>query len=427
MKRKNQWVLFAILLLALISLSPGEDSALIQPEDQGDTSFVSQPKQKMEEETGPIKVAVSLSPEEFERLKETNNTFMKEHHIQVDLMNIPVEQAYTTFKNRLALGDSPDVLLLDNSWIREFASKGFLLPSESYYSGQVGMDAIGSTLGQNEWNGYTWGIPKDLNPYTLVYNSKVLDSLGLKTMPHNTMEWSALLSKLKTNKTVPYMLGMDPADPYAFISLFWRLGNMNANKDTDMFALSAEARQALVQIQDMKFYNKSLGDEDRESQLLAKLAQREMLFAIVPRSTIISNPSRELIIELPEGGHLLWFEGRSYSVAAQTPYAKTANNWITAITSPSIQLQAFTEEGRLPTLKTLYTNADVANLREWGANFQIVTKTAYLPVHENVHSWLEQLSGLVSPFLERQTTLKEMMATLELFSQGIQKPFPSKP
>ncbi|MDU2241150.1 MAG: extracellular solute-binding protein, partial [Paenibacillus sp.] len=225
MKRKNHWVLFAILLLALINLSPSEEMTLDRPEDRGEAQPVTPPEAQTLQETGHIQVAVQMNESDFRRLEDMNRQFTVSHSVEVDLVNVPAEESYASFQRQLMkLGESPDILLLDNIWIRRFAADGYLLPTEGYYSGSLSGEVLSASLIPNEWNGYVWGVPLDVDPYVLIYDAAKLKQLGMERPPASADDWNALISAFKKQHSQPYLLGLDYRDPFAAATLLWQIG-----------------------------------------------------------------------------------------------------------------------------------------------------------------------------------------------------------
>ncbi|RUT36399.1 extracellular solute-binding protein [Paenibacillus zeisoli] len=421
MKQKNQWVLFAVLLLALISLSPGEDAAIPQPDRQTGISITPQPKQKTEKEVGNIKVAVSMTPEEFEWLNHINQSFMEEHHVQVELANIAEKDAYHTFKNSLDMGEAPDVLLMDNAWIREFASSGFLLPVEAYYSGQAGADSLSNSVSQNTWNGYVWGVPKDYDPYVVVYNRARLQDLGYTQLPQTSGEWSGLLASYNKNNRIPYLAALDPSDAYAVISLLWRMGGTPGDGKGNGFTLTADMKAAFQQIQEMKSKFYLVNGDSTEEQLTRKRLERgEILFYVTKASSFNGELSPSIEMEKPSSqydAHVLWLKGRSFCLTAQSRNAKTANAWISEITSSKQQASAYREEGKLPTMKTLYNQPDLKELLPWISAIQSKGRIGSAPVDVKLPDYINRLSSNAVAYLTGTGSLKSFMVSFEHLGQ----------
>ncbi|WP_068616315.1 ABC transporter substrate-binding protein [Paenibacillus tuaregi] len=415
MKLRNQWVLFAVLLLALISLSPGEESALTQQERQGGTGFVPQPKQKAEKDTGSIRVAVSMEPEEFDRLNKLNEQFMIKHQLEVELVNIEEKEAYQTYKTSLELGEAPDVLLLDNAWVREFASRGYLLPVESYYSGQAGVDSLSTSLNQNTWNGYLWGVPKDHDPYVIIYSPGRLQELGFKQLPQTQAEWAELASRFKKRNQTADWVALNMSDPYADLSLLWRMGlSMNSKKDED-FHLTPGMKSAFSHV--AEFRNRFFPAADNQAardQIWDKMERGEILLYVTPASTFDADDNPSLKLEFPssaDGVRMLWLKGRSYSLTAQSQHIKTAGAWITVMTSPEQQISSYKEGNKLPAMKELYQDTRLKELQAWLNAIQNRGKSGALPVDAKLPELLSQFSAEASAYLNGTGKMESFMAS----------------
>lgn len=243
MKRRNYWVLFAILLLALINLSPSKQSTLIRNEEGIIPEPVSLPNPKEVQEPGHFRVAVQMNEGEFLRLQQWNYEYMNQFADQVELVNLPSGESYRDLLQQFELGESPDVLLLDNVWIRKFASSGYLLPAERYYSSPLSGEVLSVTLGQNEWNGYLWGVPFDTDPYVFAYNPALIKELGLDHPPQSADDWEKLLSSFKKQSRIPSLLAVDISEPYAALSLLWQFGG-NAAAGSPPFEMSEGCSEA---------------------------------------------------------------------------------------------------------------------------------------------------------------------------------------
>ena len=196
MKRKNYWLLFAILLLSLTSLSPSLD--FTQRNSKNNNNNTSSPEsldlQNKESSDQPITISVQLSIDDFNKLEIMNKRFVKETGIQAKLTNMSEDNAYDEVSKSLAIRESPDVLLMESEWVKTFAAKGYLLPVESYRKSTPGSNVLRSLLALVEWNGYQWATPFDMNPYVLVWQSKLLNDKGIRVSPSTNEQWVKLLN-----------------------------------------------------------------------------------------------------------------------------------------------------------------------------------------------------------------------------------------
>lgn len=407
MKRRNHWVLFAILLLGLISLSPSDNRNFLNKDDA--TFTESQPLPHLQEEKAPghIKVAVQMEPGEFAKLQELSQTFAEEHHVSVELTNESGEDAYSLFGHMLALHDAPDVLLLDNNWVRSFAEQGYLLPADSYFSGSAIGNSLSGLQAFGEWNGYVWAVPKDLDPYVLVYNPQLLSQLGFNALPNTMNDWNRLYSsqmQAAVKGTVPFLLAGNFNDPASFLSLLRRMGGGSLKDGLSQLDLTNGEKEALLLLEKARpqIYNEPAPDKE-QSGLWSKLDSGQTAIALVPYSQARTRPSAKLRIELPaslDAGMMLTGAGRSFVVSASSADPETADEWITAMTDVSQQKGWYELTGKLPALKSLYDAAASMEISAWlpegGGGKGLVWS---LPVESRMPELLKGISGLSASFL----------------------------
>lgn len=415
MKRKNHWVLFAILLLALINLSPSETSTLMRSEDQGETEPITPQSLETEKDPGSISVAVQLNESDFLRLQQLNQQVVDEYHIEVELRNLPAGKDYSAIRQELELGDSPDVLLLNNTWIRRFASGGYLLPTESYYSGSLTGEVLSASLTQNEWNGYVWAVPMDADPYVWVYHPGKLKEAGLE-FPASGSDWGALLNAYKKHPSSPYLFALDFNDPYAVMSFMWQLtGQRGSTDETSLFKPTEELEAVVQQLDTMKPFMTTLGAPGEE-EMWNKLFNGEAAFALVRWSDAKrhQHPNLKIVYpdqESPAGG--AWVGGRSYAVSARSGNKEAAGLWITAMTTQLQQRQWFDLTGYLPVLKTMYYQASRNGLPTWIPASFVNGKGTPLPVGPGIPLLMEKYGALSSSFLYGELSYKSYLSELE--------------
>ncbi|MNW44152.1 Bacterial extracellular solute-binding protein [compost metagenome] len=420
MKRKNHWVLFAILLLALINLSPSEETTLVRPEDRGETLPFTPPEASNLQETGHIQVAVQMDESDFRRLEEMNRQFTVIHPVEVDLVNVPAEETYASFQRQLMkLGDSPDVLLLDNVWIRRFAADGYLLPTEGYYSGSLSGEVLSASLIPNEWNGYVWGVPLDVDPYVMVYNPAKLKQLGLEHPPASVDDWNALLSAYKKQRSQPYLLGLDYRDPYAAATLLWQIGGGWKPGGTEpFFAVKGNMPFSLQQMEQIQPWLLDSGAAGADAW--GKLNSDELAMMIVPATDAQKHTHPQMKVWMPEVQPNLassWIRGRSYAVSSQTDNAEAAGLWISEMTSALNQMRWQESSGQLPVVKTIYYEAARNELPAWIPATLAAGAGAALPASPALPGQLEAFATLTYDYLSGAITAKQYRGRLAELSQ----------
>jgi multiple sugar transport system substrate-binding protein len=177
---------------------------------------------KMESQT--LKVTVSMQPTEFAILQKQSLEYTTAHaDIKVELNNIT--DAYTVLKKANQLGDAPDLMLLDNHWVNEFAALGFLHPMDEFFTGDQQSHGIASLMNQVKWNGYLWAIPKDVDPYIIVWNKKTALDNKWEHAPETIDELLAWNKTMMHPEKGKFGIYFDQTDPYAFLSLITTLGD----------------------------------------------------------------------------------------------------------------------------------------------------------------------------------------------------------
>ncbi|GAA0135909.1 hypothetical protein YSY43_27490 [Paenibacillus sp. YSY-4.3] len=406
MKRRNHWVLFAILLLALINLSPSKQSTLIRNEEGIIPEPVSLPSQKEVQEPGHFRVAVQMNEGEFLRLQQLNYEYMNQHGDQIELVNLPSEALYRDLLQQFELGESPDVLLLDNDWIRKFASSGYLLPAERYYSSPLAGEVLSVSLGQNEWNGYLWGVPFDTDPYVFAYNPGLIKELGLDHPPQSADDWEKLLSSFKKQSRIPSFLAVDISEPYAVLSLLWQFGGNAEAGNPSTFEMTEGMQQAIRYLEEIRPY---LLHYDTEAQPAANVWKRiydgEVAICLTRASQIKDGQHTRMEAFIPEPGSTgktMWNYGRSFVVSSKSPNAEAAGAWIEEMTAASRQREWHEITGHLPVLKSLYFDFERNKIPAWVPASLVGSKPDALPVNSLLPEQMEQLGRLTLDFINGQ-------------------------
>ncbi|GIO39138.1 hypothetical protein J41TS12_39990 [Paenibacillus antibioticophila] len=418
MKRKNHWVIFAILLLALINLSPS-NTATPPSSDRTGEFEPAQPKVlETEQEPKSFKVAVQMSESEFSRLQQMNSKISEELNMDVELTNFPYDSDYTSVQNELRLGEAPDVLLLNNIWVRRFAAEGYLSPTESYYSGSLTGELLTASLAPGEWNGYMWSVPMDADTYVWMIQKDRVQEAGL-SLPKNADDWMQLISTYEEKQGIPYLFAFDFSDPYAVLSLLWQLsGNGEDDKSGGAFLPDEARERAVLSIEGIRHLLLNLeGTELKE--LSSSLNEGKAMFALVRWSEVAGRMDAGTDIIYPNlddpAAGWMWIDGRSYVVSAQSANKDAAGQWIAAMTDQFEQRQWYEGTGKLPVLKTIYYQSTRGGLPAWiPASF--VNNSGVIPADTGFPEWLQKFSEIAALFLADQmdvhTFLMEWKADL---------------
>jgi maltose-binding protein MalE len=348
LKRKNHWLLFAILLLSLTSLSPSLDFTQENSQKKNNipSNLLSLDSPNLDNNQRPILISVQLSDENFKILESMNQQFVRETGIQSELSNVAVETAQAEFSMSLAIGEGPDVLLMESEWVNSFAMKGYLLPVESYLKNATGSDVLRTLLPTVEWNSYQWATPFDMDPYVLVWQHKTLVEMGIMKPPRTNIEWVNLLSK-QADREGKSLLGMDVEEPYALATLMGGMGGDILHLDD----------KTLLWIEQALPYMNIVGDKKKEAW--QQLYTGEIPLYISTYSDAILSWKEGLEVVLPEGlynNEPVFLRSRSFAVSSHTSLTDQSAEWIAFMTSSSIQQEWLERTNRLPALNTIYEN-----------------------------------------------------------------------
>lgn len=378
-----------------------------QEEERDDQMIV--PSREQAKDEGRIKVAVQMKHSEFIALQQINQLFMKSHNIEVEIINNEIDPTYAMLQTQLELSEAPDVLLINNEWIRYFAAQGFILPTDQYYSGSLNGDLLTNALAQNEWNGYTWGVPLDVDPYVLVYNSSALKNLGFTSPPTTQQEWNKLLYEFQRQEQIPYLLSYDYSDAYAALTLLWQLSPEQTEGNMP-FALTEAMKGTFQQLESLR--STFLDSKQHNADKIWKLNYDEkLLFCLTRASEANGRNDKVISIFYPQQSDKLrsmWQHGRSYVVPTQSSNAKKAGEWIAAMTSLQDQSRWFQASSHLPVNKSQYMN----KLLPWNPNNIINTKANMLPVYAELPQHMLQYGKLTSEFMRSKMNAKRYMSLI---------------
>ncbi|WP_342421394.1 extracellular solute-binding protein [Paenibacillus sp. FSL E2-0178] len=349
LRRKNYWLLFAVLLLSLTSLSPSMEL------DTDEGSYP--PRQPLDQSEHPpsgelgdeqsLTIRVSLSSLEFSVLQRISNNYSLSSGVSVQLTNVNTEEdGASQVREELTVGDSPDIVMLDGHSIFDLASRGYLLPVDIYQS-VPGSTPLTMLIPQMQWNGYDWGVPLDIDPYVLVYSPQRLAEWGLSGAPSSLEGWNGLLGRLNGDETKEhYLLAMDTRNPYGYAAVLQSMGG-------GLLSMS-DAQAAWTEAARGYFYLTSRFNQD----IWDMLQDGKLAVAVVPLSEWRKYGNSTLAVQAPleQTGHNIYeaIHSRFFALPAQSGSPEAAVKWLAYVTSSSAQLEWLENTDHLPALDELY-------------------------------------------------------------------------
>ncbi|WP_169083329.1 ABC transporter substrate-binding protein [Paenibacillus sp. PL91] len=357
--RKYVPFLIGTLLLAALLLIPYSRNT--------DQASVGKPDKKSNEQPAPgefivdqltdIFVNVSLPNSQFLQLQDLNRNFMMKYpHIQVKLTNEPSkDKAYGLWVLQSQQGESADILLLDNGWVRPFAVRGFLKPADSVMTGDTLSDQMTGLLDPLKWNGYLWGVPRDVNPYVVVWSGTLLAEAGLKGLPTDWASYQAAAAKIIELHPQASIVNWSAGDLQQ--QLVW-MAAFDAGQSNllNMQPLNEKQTAQLEWFQKMEQHISRI-DSHAIDQLNASFQTDNLLAAIIPWNdyeSLNEQLRNELIVDRD---HIYspWLNGHSYAISSSSDAEEEAMLWIREITDVNNQQMTYDRSGQLPARASLYS------------------------------------------------------------------------
>lgn len=368
-----------------------------------------------------IKASVSMSAKEFELFSRLAKQFSELHDgITIQVENVPAADSYEKWKKAGQMGEAPDLMLLDNHWVQEFAALGFLQPVGEFYSSDQQNSQIAILMNQVKWNGYIWGVPKDVDPYIMAWNKKSAADNKLEHAPESAEDmllWNKQLLKPEDGK---YGIYVDPSDPYAFIAAASSLSSAWLGKDKVWpdEAEAAKKLEAFLAPQEEAWTGKAYPKNFPETaaswspwELLAKgqLAAMITTVSAFKSHAADSNLALSSIPNIPGSGQAVWLKGRSFAVSSRTPYAKLLMDWVKEMTTPDAEIKFWNEAKMLPAQIPAYSQTPLRADEHINSFVWLTRQGKVLPTASETAKSLNDLQNQLKKLRSGETTVRKLI------------------
>ncbi|XEC96852.1 ABC transporter substrate-binding protein [Paenibacillus tarimensis] len=358
-RRKYILLLFGLVMLSLVVLYP----MLFLPRVEVVRDKGTPAEEPMEQEMyrsmvyKELNVTVSMSSLELLELERFSRVFQQEYPgLFVNIQNIPYQEAYETLKTAARIGESPDVMLLDTTWVHDFAAHGLLKPADAVYTGETLSDHLQGLLQPLKWNGYIWGVPKDADPLVIVWNSKLLRDAGMEAPPATWSEFVRVTGQLADMEAggapATNWVNLDPDDARQW--MVW-LSSLEKTA-TDPMAPGPIGGDRLERIGFMDLNASRVSELSlnyESNQLKAAMEKGTVLSAVVTWS-VASSMDGVVVLGGESAEQPLWINGRSFVISSATEMEEDARMWINYITEVDRQKIFYEHFRKLPTRVSLY-------------------------------------------------------------------------
>jgi multiple sugar transport system substrate-binding protein len=179
----------------------------------------------------------------------------KNPNINVDLQQVPQDQYYTKLDASLGAGQGPDVMW-QSSLAVQYAEGGALEPLDSYISdSRLNLEDYPKDITSlYNFDDKQYGIPKDQDTWTFVYNKAVFDKLGITDVPTNDWTWDDMVKisqEIKAKQPDSAPLAVSYSFNNGVSSLIRSLGG-EVVVDGKATVSSPEGEEALTMIKDLQ-------------------------------------------------------------------------------------------------------------------------------------------------------------------------------
>lgn len=352
-------VLSAMLLPPWMSAPPAQPSAGRQPEQAARPAPLAADQ---EAEPVRLRVAAALGETEFAALqKQSGEIAGLLRNIEVEWVRADPAEAFERFRREARLGTAADVMLMPGEWVKYFAVSGLLAPADGAYSGDGQSQHFAALTASLKWNGYIWGVPRDFDPYVLLWNTDALkEVLGPSpALPDSPAAWVELADKSRAAEHPLPILALNREDPLSLLAWAHAASGERSDKiweDAHAWdqTLLGEALSLLDSKRDQVVFAKST------AEIAALASEGGVIVAALPFSSAmllldISPHSPSLMMDL--GGWkkpYVWPRGSSFTIYAGSEAEQAAIQWIAAMTSETVQYIHWQASGKLPAQASLF-------------------------------------------------------------------------
>jgi len=321
---------------------------------------------------GPVNLTYALwDPTEQVGYQQSINVFMQQHpNIHVTIEETPWAQYWQKLNTELAAGDAPDVFWDNVAYFPQFAQEGALMDlTPLIQQNKLNLSIYyPNLLGQFQYQGKYYGLPKDWDTISLFYNKAIFQKMGLPA-PTN-LTWNptdgGTLLKLAQQLTVdknglhPNQAGFNSnaIQQYGFLSyndnqeMYWNFiaenGGQFMNKPFGQFDFNqpkaVQALQFLVNLTTKWHVSPPASETNNISNVHVQLFGRGQVAMILAGSWNTSNIVQQSnfpfgITELPSGpaGRITVMNGLSDAIYARTPHPQEAWELEQWLASPQSQ------------------------------------------------------------------------------------------
>jgi multiple sugar transport system substrate-binding protein len=297
-----------------------------------------------------------------------------------------------------------DVYLLQDTWLTEFATNGWLLALDDYArSWEIEIDAfLPSTVEASTIDGQLWALPWAADGGMLYYRQDLLDKQGY-IPPTTWADLQAIALEIQAREKLPHGFVWQGAANESLtcntLEFVWASGGEVLDDTGNVTFDSPETRSALQQMSDLVTSGTSPPDitSYSESKALTAFQNGEAIFmrnwsfawALLNQTDGLL-AGQVGLAPLPTS----CLFGQSLALSVHSSYSEQAFRFMAFLTSYEQQLQILLQGGQLPALETVYHDdkvlSEAPSLRDLRAALSVTRprpqSPAYLQLSEAIYT-----------------------------------------
>lgn len=365
--KKSMVFLLAVIIICITFMTTyyfGQSNKTLPPGEADESLLVPATDELRDvEPVEELKIAVTMDTLEYLKLFAHSLEFeaYNQHlNLKIEIETIEEEEAYDYFKRTSQLGEAPDIMLLDNAWVNEFAALGYLAQLDDVLSSNMSEMQIAPLISQVKWNGFLWAVPKEIDPYMIAWNVDRLMEHEREQMPQTIEELLVMNDEMVDEELEQLGFYIDLNDPYAFITLISLVGGQWEMSDGNYVIPDDE--QTLHRLLTLLKHGHS---QWRDMDEWEALNEGAIAFMLAPVSSFNEHAAENIAISavefydeehlntISQGG---WLMGKSFAVSSKSPLKKEAFEWIQAVTTTDVQLDLMQAGGGMPAMIAAYAD-----------------------------------------------------------------------
>lgn len=422
MKKRITAVLMALAMAASLAACGGEK--------QGTKT-----KEGGDESDAPESITIICTTDDEELFQYVGNQYKEEYGVDVKLISQAYDSTHEKITTTWTGGGDADICYVDVVWAAEFGNLGLTVPLDEYMNDEYRDSLIDSALSQMVYDGKTQAIPFANNGKWMFYNTAMLEEAGITETPKTWDELKTVSQTLIDKGICKYGIAWGGSQAEGLIcdltTMIYGFGGQWQNEDGS-FAFNSDASEKALQfmydsMKDGWADPASITYTDRDclDPFLAGDTAFVMNWSYVydyannpENSSVAGNVDICLMPGTDAAPSASVTGGGGLGVMSTSKHPDYAFKFIEMLTGSEIEKYAFETYNTLPTVDTLYQDADLLEENEALGKFYPQFETAHFrPQLTNYSEWSNTVQPFFSAALSGETSVKDALKQADEASQ----------